>query len=403
VDRTFDVAVIGLGGAGLACAELLSASGLAVVGLDQHELAHARGSSHGVRLARVSDARPGYLPLLLHAHHAFGELARDAGERVLDEVGHVAVVPEGQGLARARIDGPALAQLLEPLSAVELAAAHPLLLAAAAADRSRAFLDRSGRVLHVEAIQRERARRAEGNRASLRWSTPVVGWHASESDVRITTASGDLRASHLVVAGGAWTPGLVAAFPPLALRPSVVAWFALDEGHERARIPTFTWDAPGGGAFYGCHVPGERWIKVGSPALPIELASPEALPAAPDQAQVEEIETFTGRRLRHVGLRAARAAVCMTSSTDAREIVVAPHPAHPNVTVAAGLSGFGFKLTPTIAEAVRALVTGDHSPVSRHATHLWSLPSTTKATGRARVDLPPVAPTESHAYRTSHL
>ncbi len=62
----WDVIVVGFGGMGSAAACHLAARGQRVLGLEQHALGHAFGSSHGltriIRLAYFED--PSYVPLL---------------------------------------------------------------------------------------------------------------------------------------------------------------------------------------------------------------------------------------------------------------------------------------------------------------------------------------------------
>ncbi|HEX2142638.1 MAG TPA: FAD-dependent oxidoreductase, partial [Candidatus Limnocylindria bacterium] len=85
----FDAIVIGLGGMGSATAFHLARRGWRVVGLEQHDLLHELGSSHGltriIRLAYHED--PSYVPLLRRAYELWHELEARAGERLLITTG----------------------------------------------------------------------------------------------------------------------------------------------------------------------------------------------------------------------------------------------------------------------------------------------------------------------------
>jgi sarcosine oxidase len=76
----YDVIVVGLGGMGSAAAYHLAARGRRVLGLERHEPAHDKGSSHGgsriIRQAYFED--PGYVPLLLRAYELWEKLAADS-------------------------------------------------------------------------------------------------------------------------------------------------------------------------------------------------------------------------------------------------------------------------------------------------------------------------------------
>ncbi len=50
------------------------------------------------------------------------------------------------------------------------------------------------------------------------------------------------------------------------------------------------------------------------------------------------------------------ATVCLYTTTPDEHFVVGPHPRHPNVVVACGFSGHGFKFVPVIGEILADLV-----------------------------------------------
>jgi sarcosine oxidase len=52
-----------------------------------------------------------------------------------------------------------------------------------------------------------------------------------------------------------------------------------------------------------------------------------------------------------------RAATCMYTNTPDGHFVVAVHPEHPQVSVACGFSGHGFKFTPVVGEILADLAT----------------------------------------------
>src|SRR6188474_3100226 len=102
----YDVIVIGLGGMGAAAAYHLATRGRRVLGLEQFEPLHERGSSHGltriIRLAYHED--PSYVPLLRRAYELWHDLETDAGERLLVTTGSLEGGPD---------DGPTFRGALE--------------------------------------------------------------------------------------------------------------------------------------------------------------------------------------------------------------------------------------------------------------------------------------------------
>ena len=62
------------------------------------------------------------------------------------------------------------------------------------------------------------------------------------------------------------------------------------------------------------------------------------------------------------------AATCMYTTTPDEHFVIAPHPEHPQVTVACGFSGHGFKFVPVVGEILADLAgTG----TTRHPIELF--------------------------------
>ena len=85
----FDVAVIGLGAMGSAALFSLARQGQRVVGIEQFEPAHDKGSSHGEsRIIRLSYfEHPSYVPLVRRALEKWRELEELSGQTILTVTG----------------------------------------------------------------------------------------------------------------------------------------------------------------------------------------------------------------------------------------------------------------------------------------------------------------------------
>src|SRR5947209_3038999 len=81
----WDVIVIGVGGMGSAATYHLAARGCKVLALEQHNIPHDLGSSHGVnRIIRLAYAEdPRYVPMLYRSYDLWRDLGRKAGEQLL--------------------------------------------------------------------------------------------------------------------------------------------------------------------------------------------------------------------------------------------------------------------------------------------------------------------------------
>src|SRR5215831_7126861 len=93
--EAYDVIVVGVGGMGSATVAHLARRGVRVLGLEQFDIPHERGSSHGLtRIIRLAYwEHPAYVPLVLRARDLWRDLERLAGERLLVTTGSVDAAP----------------------------------------------------------------------------------------------------------------------------------------------------------------------------------------------------------------------------------------------------------------------------------------------------------------------
>ena len=89
--REFDAIVVGVGGMGSATVYHLARRGQRVLGLEQFDLAHDLGSSHGItRIIRMAYPEgAGYVPLLRRAYELWRDLETLTDERLLFVTGCV--------------------------------------------------------------------------------------------------------------------------------------------------------------------------------------------------------------------------------------------------------------------------------------------------------------------------
>src|SRR5439155_20567749 len=83
----FDAIVVGVGGMGSAAAYELARRGLSILGLEQFNLVHDRGSSHGMTrvIRKAYYEHPSYVPLVCRAYERWYDLEQRSGKRLLTE------------------------------------------------------------------------------------------------------------------------------------------------------------------------------------------------------------------------------------------------------------------------------------------------------------------------------
>ena len=103
--EAYDVIVVGVGGMGSATVAHLARRGVRVLGLEQYDIPHERGSSHGLsRIIRLAYfEHPAYVPLLHRAYELWWALEREVQERLLIMTGSLDI-----GTADSTVFGGAL-------------------------------------------------------------------------------------------------------------------------------------------------------------------------------------------------------------------------------------------------------------------------------------------------------
>jgi sarcosine oxidase len=185
-----DAIVIGLGGMGSAAAYHLARRGRRVLGLEQHDLLHERGSSHGltriIRLAYHED--PSYVPLLRRAYDLWHELEEEAGERLLVTTGCLEGGPEDGDIFRGALEAARVHGLEhEVLDPAETVRRYP---AYAGLDENVRFVwQPDGGFLLSERSVLAHVNGALAAGADLRFREPVVAWEPRGDGVVVTTGS----------------------------------------------------------------------------------------------------------------------------------------------------------------------------------------------------------------------
>ena len=359
----YDVIVLGLGSMGSAAAHRLAARGLSVLGLERFWPAHDQGSGHGeTRIVRQSYFEgAAYVPLLRRAYEGWHELQETSGRDILTLCGGLYVGdPESKIFAGARLAAEAHDLPHEVLDAEQIRARFP---AMDPADHALGLYEDNAGYVRPEETILANAELAARHGATLRYDEPARSWRATPGGgIEVVTDQGTYGADRLVVAAGAWAPGLLADLG-LALRVErqVVCWFAPDlraVPYERwAGLPVYIEETDHNRDIYG-------FPMVDGPDGGLKLAFFNTfVPADPDAVDrvVTDVETEATRdRARqlfpHLTGRLVKAMTCLYTTSPDRDFVVGPLPGTPQVTVASVCSGHGFKFVPVIGEILADLV-----------------------------------------------
>jgi sarcosine oxidase len=364
--ETYDVIVIGVGGMGSATLFECARRGLRTLGIEQFDISHELGSSHGltriIRLAYFES--PAYVPLLVRAYERWRALEDHAGERVFYRTGGIDAGWESSRTVRGSLQACAAYSLPhEILTARQLHARYP---GYSLPPGMLAVLQPDGGILEPEHCVRLYVDLARQHGAELRTREAVIGWQASVDEVEVETASASYRAKRLVITAGAWARGLVSQLRSTAVpERQVVLWTEVLEPDlfTPSRFPVFNLQASEDDSerYYGFPAHGRPGFKIGLYHHLRERGDPEELRRAPD----EEDEELLRRGIRAYfpkadGPTMARQS-CLFTNTPDGHFILDVHPEHPSVAIAAGFSGHGFKFCSVIGEVMADLATRGQS------------------------------------------
>jgi sarcosine oxidase len=355
----YDAIVLGIGGMGSAALYHLARRGQRVLGLEQYDIPHAMGSSHGVnriiRLAYYED--PAYVPLLRRAYELWRELQVEAGEPLLHITGSIDASAEDGEVFQGSLRSCELHDLPhEVLTGAELHRRFPGFELPAA--HRAIYQPEGGFVLSERAIVAH-VQGALVAGANVRAREAALEWELTGSGVRVRTAKGVYEADRLVLSAGAWMgkllPGLDQLFAP---ERQVLAWFqplVLDR-FTPANFPVFNLTVDEG-RYYGFPVHCIPGFKVGRYHHREEAIDPAGWNDEPDDVDEAILREFTAKYFPAAAGPVMTLKSCIFTNTPDEHFIVDRLAADGRVIVASPCSGHGFKFCPVIGEILADLAT----------------------------------------------
>nr|MBA3586639.1 N-methyl-L-tryptophan oxidase [Chloroflexota bacterium] len=279
------------------------------------------------------------------------------GERLLIKTGSVEGGHQDGPTFRGALEAAELHDLAhEVLDADELRRRYP---AYAGFDRHTSVVwQPDGGFLMAERTMLAHVKGAMARGADLRFREPVLSWEPTDAGgVRVTTARGSHEADRLVITAGPWARRLVPRLLGLAEpERQVLAWLqpTRPELFEPHRFPVFLVDVDEG-SFYGFpvhDVPGFKFGRYHHLREPIDPDDPDRAAGPVDEALLRDFATryFPDGAGPTVMLKA-----CIFTNSPDEHFIIDRLPETPQVSVAAGFSGHGYKFCSVVGEVMADL------------------------------------------------
>jgi sarcosine oxidase len=244
---------------------------------------------------------------------------------------------------------------VEQLTASEVRRRFPVF---AIGDDLVGVLEQAAGFLRVEDCVTAYADEARRLGADLRTHEVVLSWEANGAGVVVCTSGGSYGADRLIVSAGAWAGRSLAELRlPLTVRRMVLTWHATtgDGLFQPDCLPVYRAQVPEG-IFYGFPVIDDQGHKIARSDSGTDIGDPATLDRTLSPADAAECRPFLDRYLPAVRGPLRGGHVCMYTMTPDRHFILDRHPQHPNVAIAAGFSGHGFKFASVVGEILADLV-----------------------------------------------
>jgi sarcosine oxidase len=361
----YDVAIVGLGAMGSAAAYALAKRGAKVIAFDRLEPPHHMGSTHGhTRIIREAYyEHPTYVPLVRRSYELWAELERESGQTLFMQTGGLWVGPEKGELVKGALD-----------SVKTHGIAHDLLDSAEITKRFPAYrarkewvglLEHRAGMLAPEKCVSAFHDNARQLGAELHTGTEVTSWSVGAQWVTVVTPSWSCKADRLIVAAGAWLPGLAVKMGlkiPLEIERQMSHWFSPaspDPTYSAAKTPVALFE-----------MPGDMFLTMGDEGHGVKCGkhhsgmptSPEAVSRVVTDAEnaaareiLEEVMPGAGGKLRD-------ARVCLYTNTPDRHFII-DWMERGRSLLLSPCSGHGFKFASGIGEIAAQLVTDGKTPM----------------------------------------
>ena len=353
----YDAIVIGLGGMGSAALYQLAQRGKRVLGIEQFGIVHDKGSSHGVtRIIRLAyHEHPSYVPLMRRAYELWRDLEASTEEQVLHITGSIDAGPPGSAYFAGSLQSCEEHELPhEVLTSKELTGRFPGYRLPS--DTMAVFQDEGGFLLPERCISLF-VEQAQVLGAAVHTGERTLEWHPTAGGVRVRTERGEYEAETLVISAGAWASKLLPALGPSAVpERQALAWFETltPEFFTPETFPVFNLMVDEGN-FYGFPEFGIPGFKLGRYHHLEEVVDPDEIDRNPNEQDEALLRDFTEKYFPDAAGATSSMKVCMFTNSPDEHFIIDRLSETPQVVVAAGFSGHGFKFSSVVGEILADL------------------------------------------------
>lgn len=343
---------------GISAGYELARRGVKTLLVDAFDPPHTEGSHHGdTRLIRHAySGHPVYIDLAQRADQLWQEAEQLTGAELLVRSGVLNIADSAVYSFSGRLTEAGKRKVrVEHLDAEEIRRRWPALNIP---ESFAAMYEPDAGFLYSERCITAYRQLSLSHGAVLLTNTPVVNITAREGSVTVHTAKGDYHGASAILSAGAWFSALAPfVYLPIKAVRKVVGWFNSAPDFAVGNFPGFTLGTKEGG-YYGFPGIGGNGLKIGRHDKGLEWKPGEALaPFGNDTSDEADLRRVLEAYMPGAAGRLLKGSVCKYEHTPDEDFIIDRHPVHPNVLIAGGFSGHGFKFSSVVGEILADLTT----------------------------------------------
>ena len=369
---SYDAIVIGVGGMGSAAVYHLARRGLQVLGLEKHAIPHEMGSSHGYsRMIRYTlQEHPSYVPLVRRSYELWHEMEETAGEELMVTTGSIrAGAPDSPFFLNAQEACDLHSIPYEILTASEVNKRFP---GYRFPEEISSVYQADGGFLLPERCIVTHVQAAERAGADVHSQETVLDWEIRGAGVQVRTDRDTYTAGRLVVTAGPWAANLVPELAAYAVpERQVMGWFQpkRPELYAAEAFPVFGVFTEEG-RYYGFPSHAVPGFKIGRAHHLLQKVDPDAIDREVHPEDEDILRQAVNRYFPLAAGKLLDGKTCMYTNTPDEHFMIGTLDGQPQVSVAAGFSGHGFKFASVIGEIMADLA---QNGATEHDINLFRL------------------------------
>jgi sarcosine oxidase len=358
--KIFDVIVSGVGSMGSAACYYLAKSGVKILGIEQFDIPHAKGSHTGqtriIRKAYFED--PAYVPLLERAYKNWKDFEKESNTPLYYPTGllyhgH----PNHPVIKGTKLSSSLYNVQLNDLDTAYVQSHFPQFKLP---NKYTSFIEPDAGFVTPERSIKAYTDAAMALGAEIHANEKVLEWKKEDDTIKVVTDKDEYRSKKLVISAGAWTKKVIPGInEDLTVTRQTLAWIKVKdpEQYKLGTMPCWI-IAPddAGGVYYGFPVltAGEIDGPVGfklAHHYAADLTDPDDVDRSitkKDNDRIEKIarEFFAIDEVNFVEMK-----ICLYTNTKDENFIIDFLPGYGmDVVVACGFSGHGFKFVPVVGE-----------------------------------------------------